>query len=70
MARRDFRRGAAAISKKRLTSWGFLAPVESTLAAGGGSVIIGSLNAASLAARPFTGTAAKNAFSRGNHLRR
>ena len=52
MARRQFARGAAAISQKRLTSWFQFQPIRVTGAAGG--TIMFSLNAAALALRPFT----------------
>jgi len=51
--RRDFRRGAVAIRQARMTVWGFLNPVDTTITAAGGT-IVASLNAAALAARPFT----------------
>ena len=53
MARRDFRRGAAAIRQKRLSTWFFASPVGVTLTATGGT-ITHQLNAAALALRPFT----------------
>ncbi len=51
--RRDFVRGAGAISQKRLTSWFQFSPVEATMTALGGTLIF-SLNVAALALRPFT----------------
>ena len=53
MARRDFRRGAAAIAQKRLTTWLFFQPTIVVSTATGGT-IVGVLNAAALALRPFT----------------
>ena len=53
MARRDFRRGAGAIAKKRLSSWFEFQPIASAFSAGGGTLLF-SLNAAALALRPFT----------------
>ena len=51
--RRDFVRGAAAITQKRLTSWFQFTPVENNFTGAGGTIIF-SLNAAALALRPFT----------------
>jgi len=51
--RRDFARGAHAISKKRLTTWAFITPEENAISASGAVLAI-SLNAAALALRPFT----------------
>ncbi len=51
--RRDFVRGAAGIRRSRESTWVTLAPVNVTMTAAGGT-IIGSLNAAALALRPFT----------------
>jgi hypothetical protein len=51
--RRDFVRGTAAISQKRLTSWFQFAPVSATFTGTGGTIMF-SLNAAALALRPFT----------------
>ena len=51
--RREFVRGAAAISQKRLTSWFQFVPTQVSLTAAGGTIIF-SLNAAALALRPFT----------------
>ncbi len=51
--RREFVRGAAAISSKRLTSWFEFLPINDTETASGGTIIY-SLNAAALALRPFT----------------
>jgi len=53
MARRDFRRGAAAIRQKRLTRWLDLQPVAVAFTAGGGTVLF-SLTTEELALRPFT----------------
>ncbi len=53
MARRDFRRGAGAISRKRETLWIGFTPAQVTLAAAGGTLMF-SMNAAALALRPFT----------------
>ena len=53
MAHRGFKRGAAAISQKRLTSWFQFQPTRTTLTASGGTILF-SLNAAALAIRPFT----------------
>ena len=53
MAHRAFRRGAGAISQKRLTSWFSFSPTVTAFSAGGGTIIV-SLNAAALALRPFT----------------
>ncbi len=53
MARRQFARGSARVSQKRLTSWFEFQPVEATLVAVGGTIFF-SLNAAALALRPFT----------------
>ena len=50
--RRDFARGAVAIRSSRLTTWFQFPPSEAILT--GGGVVIGSLNAAALALRPFT----------------
>jgi len=52
VVRRDFRRGSAAVSQKRLTSWFQFQPLQNTPAAGG--TVIFTLNAAALALRPFT----------------
>ena len=52
--RRDFVRGARAISQKRLTSWFSFIPAEVTLASANSAAIVFSLNAAALALRPFT----------------
>ncbi len=54
MARRDFRRGAVAIRKARLTTWLQFLPVETTISSGSFVALIFSLNAAALALRPFT----------------
>ena len=54
MAHRAFRRGAAAISHRRETTWFQFVPVASTLATGGADTLVFSLNAAALALRPFT----------------
>ena len=51
--RREFVRGAAAISQKRLTSWFQFQPVEIQQIGAGGTILF-SLNAAALALRPFT----------------
>ena len=51
--RRQFVKGAAAISQKRLTSWFQFQPVRTVLTASGGTLIF-SLNAPALALRPFT----------------
>ena len=51
--RREFVRGAAAISSKRLTSWFQFKPAISSQTSAGG-VILFQLNAAALALRPFT----------------
>jgi len=51
--RRDFVRGAAAISQKRLTLWLPGTAADFTLTAAGGTIAF-SLNAAALALRPFT----------------
>ena len=51
--RREFVRGAAAITQKRLTSWFQFLPVSATMVAAGGTIMF-SLNAAALALRPFT----------------
>jgi len=51
--RREFVRGAAAISQKRLTSWFQFGFVISTMTTVGGTIFF-SLNAAALALRPFT----------------
>ena len=51
--RRDFVRGASAISQKRFTSWFEFQPISTTFTGSGGT-IIASLNAAALALRPFT----------------
>ena len=53
MAHRAFRRGAAAIAAKRLTSWFQFQPADTAFSAAGGTIIF-SLNAAALALRPFT----------------
>jgi len=53
MARRDFRRGAAAIRSSRLTTWLQFVPTGAILTAAGGTIFF-SLNAAALALRPFT----------------
>jgi len=50
--RRDFVRGAAAIGQKRMTLWLGFEPLVASGATGG--TILGSLNAAALALRPFT----------------
>ena len=49
---RNHSRTARRAGQVRLTDWGFLNPANTTLAAS--SVILGSLNAAALAMRPFT----------------
>ena len=51
--RRDFVRGASAISQKRLTSWFQFTLQGATMTAPGGTILF-SLNAAALALRPFT----------------
>ena len=51
--RREFVRGAAAISAKRLTSWFQFLPASVNMTAPGGTLVF-SLNAAALALRPFT----------------
>ena len=51
--RRDFVRGAAAISQRRLTSWLQFQPAQTAFSAAGGTVLA-TLNAAALALRPFT----------------
>ncbi len=51
--RREFVRGAAAITHRRLTSWFEFAPVAVSMDGVGGTIIF-SLNAAALALRPFT----------------
>ena len=53
MARRAFRRGAAAITQKRLTRWIGIAPVSTVVTAVGGTIVF-SLAAPELALRPFT----------------
>jgi len=53
MARRDFRRGAAAISQRRLTRWLDLIPVITGFTTTG-SAIMFSLTTAEKALRPFT----------------
>jgi len=53
MARRDFRRGAAAIRQKRLTRWLDLTPAISAFTAEGGTILF-SLTTEELALRPFT----------------
>jgi len=54
MARRDFRRGAAAIRAKRETLWAADTTFEVTLAGAPTAVLALSLSAATLALRPFT----------------
>ena len=54
MARREFRRGAAAIRSRRETTWFNFTPVDTTLANATSSALVFSLNAAALALRPFT----------------
>ena len=54
MARRDFRRGAAAVRSSRLTTWFQFSPVATTLATNSATALVFSLNAAALALRPFT----------------
>ena len=54
MARRDFRRGAAAIARSRETTWFQFLPVTTTLANSTSAAIVFTLNAAALALRPFT----------------
>ena len=55
MARnRSFVRGAAAIRTARLTTWGGITPVASTLAANTSTILVSSLSAGALALRPFT----------------
>ena len=51
--RRQFVKGAAAISQKRLTSWFQFVPAQVVMTATGGTIMF-SLNAAALALRPFT----------------
>jgi len=51
--RRDFVRGAAAISNRRQTTWFQYSPAIATMTAPGGTLFF-SLNAAALALRPFT----------------
>ncbi len=51
--RREYVRGASAISQKRFTSWFQFLSTEVTMSATGGTIIF-SLNAAALALRPFT----------------
>jgi len=51
--RREFARGAAAISHARKTTWIGFIPITSTLTALGGTLYF-TLNAAALALRPFT----------------
>ncbi len=51
--RRDFARGAAAISRRRETLWFDFQPTAFTMTAAGGTLIF-NLNAAALALRPFT----------------
>ncbi len=53
MARRDFRRGAVAIRKNRLTTWVGISFTQTTITTQT-SVLVASLNAAALALRPFT----------------
>ena len=53
MAHRAFRRGSAAISQKRLSTWFFFTPAATTMTATGGTILF-QLNAAALALRPFT----------------
>ena len=54
MARRDFRRGAAAVRSSRLTTWFQFQPVSTTIATNNGTNLVFSLNATALALRPFT----------------
>ena len=54
MARRGFRRGAAAIHVARKTTWFGFQPVETTLASSVATGAVFSLNAAALALRSFT----------------
>ena len=53
MAHRAFRRGAAAIRAKRVTSWFDIPFATTTMTAPGGTIVL-SLTAAELAKRPFT----------------
>ena len=53
MAHRAFKRGAGAITQRRLTSWFQFIPTLSAMG-GGGVTLVFSLNAAALALRPFT----------------
>ncbi len=53
MGHRAFRRGAAAISAKRQTSWFELQPQRNSFSSAGGTILF-SLTAAELALRPFT----------------
>ncbi len=53
MARRDFRRGAVAIRKTRLTTWFSIGFTQTTITTQT-SVLVAALNAAGLALRPFT----------------
>ena len=54
MARRTFARGAAAVRQRRLSTWLFFGPAATTIATPPGPVLVGTLNAAALALRPFT----------------
>jgi len=51
--RRDFVRGASAISHKRLSTWAALQPINGTMTAAGGTIFF-TLSATGLALRPFT----------------
>ena len=52
--RRDFVRGAAAIGRKRETTWFSFEPANANIGTAGDAVLVFALNAAALALRPFT----------------
>ncbi len=54
MARRAFRPGAAAISRRRETTWLDLIPTQATLPSAGSASLLFTLSTLELAMRPFT----------------